>query len=319
MSAEQLSELLDSSKFSESENEKMVAFFRAAVVMQEKERSGGAESDVLGELSSFNPAAWEKHIGVLMAAIVAVNISRKSSAKMSGVFTQLAYSSAQSQSVSILEKGEAAMWAATGGAVLATALSGGGAALSIKGQNQKHADIKTNKVEAAAHSAAAQDIRIQLDKRPANAIAGAPAEVKGVNAKGELETVELDAGRATLDSRDRVALEAEYRSRMAKSKESSMASELQESEWSKNIALGGTVSAIALVVSQSLSAILRMAEHSAASEETLFQADQGVHRAVSDAEKEEMNEGIALIRKLLEAIQQFVDARSAVMAAVATK
>ena len=317
MTPHQLNQYLDTSGFNESESQAMMALFMAAVARQEKEAPDGAEKDPVNALMSFDPSAWEKHVGVLVAAIVAVNIARKSSAELSGKFTQMAYEAAIAQGVAIMAGGEAAMWAAVSGAVVAATMSVAGATLSLRGQSQKHTDIKTNKTDAAKFDAQAQQMRVDLKTRPAAMTASGPKQVMGTNTKGELTTVELQGGSSKFDPSERAALESNIRDAVAHAKDARMKSALQAKTYERNLTVGGAISSMAMMTSSGLSAILRLQEYSQRQSEVLHQSGQSLNNAVSDVANQSVNENTALISKMLDAIQQLVDSRGSTMSTMA--
>ncbi|AJQ46103.1 MULTISPECIES: IpaC/SipC family type III secretion system effector [Pseudomonas] len=279
MTPQQLNQLLDTSGLSERESQAMVGLFLATVVQQEKDGAEGAVRDPVADLLSFDPAAWEKHIGVLIASIVAVNIARKSSAEMSGKFVQMAYEAAIAQGVAIMAGGEAAMWAAVSGAVVAATMSATGAALTLRGQSQKHTDIKTNQMDAVKLDAQAQQMRVDLD----------------------------------LDPSKRAALESNIREAVAQAADARMKSALQAKTYERNLTVGGAINAMAMTISSGLSAILRLQEYSERQREVLHQSEQGLNKAVSDVANQSVNEYTALLSKILDAIQQLVDSRGSTM------
>lgn len=279
MTPQQLNQLLDTSGFSESESQAMMGLFLATVAQQEKEGAEGAVKDPVADLLSFDPAAWEKHIGVLVASIVALNIARKASAEMSGTFTQMAYEAAIAQGVAIRAGGEAAMWAAVSGAVVAATMSATGTALSLRGQSQKHTDIKTNQIGAMKLDAQAQQMRADLKIAPS----------------------------------ERAALESNIRETVAQATEARMKSALQSKTWEGNLTVGGAISGMAMIISSGLSAILRMQENSEREREVLHQSEQGLNKAVSDVANQNINEYTALLSKILDAIQHLVDSRGSTM------
>lgn len=279
MTPQQLNGLLDTSGFSESESQAMMALFLATVVHQEKEEGEGAVRDPVADLLSFDPAAWEKHIGVLIASIVAVNVARKASAEMSGMFIQMAYEAAIAQGVAIMAGGEAAMWAAVSGAVVAATMSATGAALTLRGQSQKHTDIKTNQMDAVKLDAQAKQMRVDLD----------------------------------LDPSKRAALESNIREVVAQATDARMKSALQAKTYERNLTVGGAINAMAMTISSGLSAILRLQEYSERQREMLHQSEQGLNKAVSDVANQNINEYTALLSKILDAIQQLVDSRGSTM------
>ncbi|MDR2315810.1 MAG: IpaC/SipC family type III secretion system effector [Pseudomonas sp.] len=283
MTPQQLSRLLDTSGFSESESQ-MMGLFLATVVQQEKEGTEGAVKDPVADLLSFDPAAWEKHIGVLVASIVALNIARKSSAEMSGKFTQMAYEAAIAQGVAIMAGGEAAMWAAVSGAVVATTMAVAGAGLSLRGQSQKHTDIKINQSAAAKFDAQAHQMRVDLE----------------------------------IDPSKRAVLEPKIREAVDQATQARMESALQAKTYERNLTVGGAVSSMAMIISSGLSAILRLQEYSERQREVLHQSEQGLNKAVSDVASQSINEYTALLSKTLDASQQLVDSRGSTMNAIAS-
>ncbi|WP_235200099.1 IpaC/SipC family type III secretion system effector [Pseudomonas monteilii] len=284
MTSQQLNQHLETSGFSESESQAMMGLFLATVVQQEKEGTEGAVKDPVGDLLSFDPAVWEKHIGVLVASIVALNIARKSSAEMSGKFTQMAYEAAIAQGVAIMAGGEAAMWAAVSGAVVATTMAVAGAGLSLRGQSQKHTDIKINQSAAAKFDAQAHQMRVDLEIDPSK--------------------------RAVLESKIREAVDQATQARMK--------SALQAKTYEGNLTVGGAISSMAMIISSGLSAILRLQEYSERQREVLHQSEQGLNKAVSDVASQSINEYTTLLSKTLDAIQQLVDSRGSTMNAIAS-
>lgn len=284
MTPQQLNQLLDTSGFSESESQAMMGLFLATVVQQAIEEGEGAVKDPVADLLSFDPAAWEKHIGVLVASIVALNIARKSSAEMSGKFTQMAYEAAIAQGVAIMAGGEAAMWAAVSGAVVATTMAVAGAGLSLRGQSQKHTDIKINQSAAAKFDAQARQIHVDLE----------------------------------IDPSKRAVLESKIREAVDQATEARMKSALRAKTYEGNLTVGGAISSMAMIVSSGLSAILRMQEYSERQREVLHQSELGLNKAVSDVANQSVNEITALLSKILDAIQQLVDSRGSTINTMAS-
>ncbi|ORL48467.1 IpaC/SipC family type III secretion system effector [Pseudomonas putida] len=279
MTPQQLNGLLDISGVSESESQAMMALFLATLVHQEKEEGEGGLKDQVAALLSFDPGAWEKHIGVLVASIVALNVARKASAEMSGTFVQMAYEAAIAQGVAIMAGGEAAMWAAVSGAVVAATMSATGAALTLRGQSQKHTDIKTNQTNAVTLEAKAQKMRAELE----------------------------------LDPSKRADLEPKIREVVTQAMEARLQSALQAKTYERNLTVGGAINAMAMTISSGLSAILRLQEYSERQREVLHQSEQGLNKAVSDVANQSTNEYTALLSKILDAIQQLVDSRGSTL------
>ncbi|AZC90107.1 hypothetical protein J1G36_25760 [Pseudomonas carnis] len=247
------------------------------------------DSETDRQSNSFDPGAWEKHVGALMAAIIAVNVARQSSADMNGVFTQMAYAASVAQGIAIVKGGEAAMNSAIGGAVLAGTMSIGGAGLTIKGHAQKHTNIKTNGTAVIKH-------RNNVEKL----------------------TSELNKGPGTLSTNDKEVLKSNIRAQNAKMTEAQLGSALQEKTYSNNMTIGGTLSSMGMVMSSMLSSIMRLQEYAERQNEVVAQSEQQVNKSVSEAATQIIGEDTALIGKMLEAIEQMIQGRASTMSAIAS-
>lgn len=318
MSPQKLNQYLDTSMFSQGESQAMMALFLSSVSYQEKQQSGPGEKDPVGALLSFDPGTWEKHVGVLVAAIVAINIARQSSAEMSGKFTQMAYEAAVSQGISIMAAGEAAMWAVVSGSVLSSTMSVVGAGYSVRGQNQKHTDVKTNKTDAVNYAADAQEKYRLLKTRPADSVASGTTRVTGTNSSGAPEVINLERGSSRLDRSDREVLSSQAREAAKKAADARMASLMQEKTYNRNLTIGGSVSSLAMMTSSALSAILRVREYAEREQEVLHQSEHNLNKAVVESANGSVQEDTALVGNILDAIQKLVDGRSQTMSAIAS-
>jgi hypothetical protein len=308
MTPQQLNQLLDASAFNEGESQAMMGLFLASVPKEDRD-----------PLMSFDPSAWEKQIGVLVAAIVALNIARQASAEMSGKFTQMAYDAAKAQGVSIMEAGKASMWSAVSGAAVAGTLAAAGAGMSIKGQAQKHNDININKKGANEFDVLASGQRAALKIGPADLAAPHKTRIlvgRGDNGEALTKTINLDSRH--LDASSRATLESGVREAVEGAKELRLKSQLNEKTYNRNLTVGGAITSMAMITSQGLSSILRLQEHAERQKEVLHQSEQQLNKAVTDAANQGIGEDTALVGKMLDAIQQLVDSRASTLNTIAS-
>ncbi|PXX53993.1 invasin protein C (IpaC_SipC) [Pseudomonas sp. LAMO17WK12:I10] len=313
LSNRELAQYLDTSQFSEVDSETMMNVFLAAVAHQEED--GPA---VVRDLLTFDPSSWEKHVGVLIAAIVAVNIARESSAKMSGIFAQLAYDSAKEQGRSIIRAGESVMYSAVVGAIVTGGLTVGGAALSIKGHGQRHTDIKTNQADARKFDAKAAQARQDLKAFDQAKMASGPKTARGANADGDNTVLTAQKDAQHLSPEERSSLEAVLKKSLASAKDSRLQSQLAQKTIEGNIIKGNALMGVGGSLSAGLSAILRLGESAYRNDEVNRQAEQGINRGVSDAANQGISEDASLLMKLLEIFQQVLDGRNAASGTIAS-
>lgn len=318
MTPEQLSNYFDISGINMSDAKAMMGMFLASVIKQEKETSADSAKESVQALMNFDPVSWEKHVGVLVAAIVAVNIARQTSAEMSGKFAQMAYEAAEGQGEAIISGGQAAMWAAVTGSVVSATMAVGGAAISINAQGMKHRDREYNLGGAAKLDSKSAELRLQVKQTHVAQSSGAPRKLVGTNSEGGTETIELRMDRAELTPQDRAVLETSIRKIDSEAKDLRMKSALQQKTIENKLTIGGALSSLAMITSSGLSSILRLQEYNERQKEVLKQAEQGLSKALTDVETQSLAEDTALISKMLDAIQQLVDGRNATVNNVAT-
>lgn len=317
-SPRELQQYLDTSKFSEVDSKSMMDMFLAVVVQRESEDPEGAKSDPVSALLNFDPSVWEKHVGVLIAAVIAVNVARQASAEMSGAFAQISFESAKAQGVAIVKAGEAAMYAAIAGAVVSGAMAVGGAALSLKGHAQKHTDIKTNQMDARKFDlkAAAHDRDLKSlgqTKMPAGT-----DRASGLNSKGDTAALKAQSDGDHLSPDQITNLETLKAKAIASASSARLQSDLAQKSIEGKIIVGNTLSSMSTVVSAGLSSILRLGEVAQREIEVQRQAEQGINRSVSDLATQDVSDDNSTLLKLLEAMQQVVEGRNATNSTIAT-
>jgi len=311
--------LVDTSQFSQAESQAVAKLFVANLDNEERAQLGSLAESPVSALPALDLSKLEKNIGVLMAAIVALNVARQASAQMSGTFVQMAFESAKAAGAAIVSAGQASMWASVSGGVLASSMAIGGAGLSIKGQKQKHDSLTLNKKEGMKLGSLAADIRSEL--KTAKASSGSPGveRARGTNANGELETQRLNNGNGLSTPREREVVKAQAVDLERRKADMDMAHELSERTFKRNETVGGAVSSMAHVTSTSVSSIVRLEESRQRQQETLAQAEQGVSKSAHEAANQVTSENSALLNKILEAMMQLVSGRASTISAMASQ
>ena len=210
------------------------------------------------------------------------------------------------------------MWAAVTGSVVSATMAGAGSAISIKGNMGRHADQKNNLQSAMKSDKTVVDLQVQAQKGSAIKVEPGATKVTGTNAKGEVETIELNKNTKELSASEAATLEADIRKHINEAKESRMASALQQKSIDNKLVLGGALSSLAMITSAGLSSILRLNEYAERQKEVLNQAEQNINKSVSDSENQSSAEDASLIAKMLDAIQSLVDGRNATVNAIAS-
>ncbi|UUQ66094.1 IpaC/SipC family type III secretion system effector [Pseudomonas fuscovaginae UPB0736] len=273
--------LTDVSEFSEADLD---------ILRREVARQAG---DAQLESSGFDPRVWEQHVGVLLTAIIALNIARVANAQLRGHFSVMAANAAVEQGKAIREGGNASLYAALGGAMVAGALSVGGLALTLKSYQGKHADIVSNKREALNAGRLETDLRRQL--RESDKLNVSTPEDRQAY-RSWLEDRIIDAG---------------------KRRENALwLSELGSRRPDRLIAMGTSLNSMAMVISNVLSAAIRLDEIAQHEREVLQQSNQNVQKSLADEENQVDARDTALLQKLLDIIQQITQSRNSVIEAL---
>lgn len=306
--AQQLDDMAGAA-FTETEN------FLVDLAKEEQAKQG--LGDTAKSSLTFDPGSWEKHMSVLVSAIVALNVARQSSAAMSGVFTQLAFKAAEAQGVAIKAGGEAAMRAALGGAVVAGVMAVGGAGTQIRGHQMQHTDIKTNKNKAANLHSREQLQRAELKTTPPQKIDPSPTNISISRNQNELDAVQLKNNQGMPFSEENAVLELEIRNTVAKAKDASNASSSKQRAINSTQVVGSTLSSLAHTLSAAVTSTVRLEEYNQRQEETLHGAEQSVNKSVSDAANQASSEASAMQVKQLETLLQIAESRNSTISTIA--
>ena len=308
---------LDGSELNDSEREAVVDLALADAAYQAEQDGDVAKQEAVKSLLSFDPTAWENHVGVLVAAIIALNVARQASAEMSGTFTQMAYKAAQAQGVAIREGGHAMMVAALSGAGLSAGMAVGGAAFTYKGLNQQKLDIKHNKFDASNLKGSADKSFDVLHTRPNQAVGPGVTQASGTDAKGKRQAIDFKQEDSKLDPREESVLKRPGEAKNNKADGKLLDSQLNEKISAWNLAKGSTLGGLAMVTSQGLTSILNLQKFAADEKAVLHQSEQNLNQAITDAAKQSKDEDSESIRKMLEAIQAVLESRADTMSTFA--
>lgn len=228
----------------------------------------------------FDPGAWEKHANVLIAAILALSISRVTNAELRGHFGVMAAEAAKSQGKAIMESGEAAIYSAVTAAVVSTAISGFAMIKTFQGQGLKHTDIKTNQRNALDAKNIERDLtrdRARDDWNPDTTY-----KITVFDDYARPKTVDFKPSGTTLTPKEQALFDADILKAQAVSAEYTWLSQASGKGIEKKIEIGRGLNAIAMSLSQGVSSIVRMNEHAAREKETLQQHAQSTQRSLSD-------------------------------------
>ncbi|MGY2237874.1 protein IpaC [Pseudomonas gingeri] len=226
---------------------------------------------------AFNPAAWEKHTGVLIAAIIALNVARIATAELRGHFSVMTGNAALEQGKAIREGGNAALYSAIGGAVIAGAMVLGGTVMTLDGYKHKQAGLTTQKQTTMEALELERDMRDNYLKQVA------PGEIKVV------KDIMRDARQLQ--------------------KSAVKESELAAVKWDRLLNMGGSVSGLATVISNMVSSSVRVAEITQKEREVQQQSNQGVQKSLGEEEAQIDASTAALLQKILEIMLQVSESR----------
>ncbi|NVZ62513.1 protein IpaC [Pseudomonas gingeri] len=226
---------------------------------------------------AFNPAAWEKHTGVLIAAIIALNVARIATAELRGHFSVMTGNAALEQGKAIREGGNAALYSAIGGAVIAGAMVLGGTVMTLDGYKHKQAGLTTQKQTTLEALELERDMRDNYLKQVA------PGEIKVVK----------DIMRDARELQKSAVKE----------------SELAAVKWDRLLNMGGSVSGLATVISNMVSSSVRVAEITQKEREVQQQSNQGVQKSLGEEEAQIDASTAALLQKILEIMLQVSESR----------
>lgn len=305
---EQLETLTDMSDFDDAQMK---------LVLEEVEKKIG--KDGLESLLKFDPSAWEKHVGVLVAAIIAVNVSRQTSAGLKGTYAVMTADAERARGVAIEKEGAAAMASAITGAIVAGAIVMAGMATNLKGQGQKNTDISTNKRDAMDARNRANYLQTELNKT--SVVENSVDTIKSftvMDKNGNVRKVGLDPSANKLTAQERAILSDEIATLNQKALASDLMSALNEKVYGKSLTTGQALSTMAMVLSTMISAVVRLEEYAQRQIEVENQSIQTIGRSLTDEQAQRLSEDSALMQKLLEVAMQIMQGRNAAASTIAS-
>lgn len=246
----------------------------------------------------FDPGAWEKHANVLIAAIIALSVSRTTNAELRGHFGIMAAEAAKSQGAAIMESGKAAIYSAITGAVVSGAISGFAMVKTFQGQGLKHADINLNKRNSLDANNIGNDLKRDRAREDWNP--DSTYKIKTFDDFGRPTTVDFKPQGSSLTAKEQAWFDAEILKAQKVGQTSDWLSQMSGKGIEKKIEIGRGLNALAMSLSQVVSNIVRMNEHAARVEETLQQHAQSTQKSLSDEVGQKDSAEAALLQKMMD-------------------
>ncbi|MFJ3367580.1 cell invasion protein [Pseudomonas sp. NPDC086251] len=262
----------------------------------------------------FDPGAWEKHANVLVAAIIALNISRVANAQLRGHFSVMAADAAKAQGAAIVESGKAALNSAITAAVVSGAIAGFAMVKTFQGQGLKHADINLHKRNALDANNIAGDLGQHGKRDDWNP--ETTYKIKTLDDYGRVITVDFKPKGATLTPKEQAWFDGEIRKAQTMEKTSDWLSLANARGIDKKLEIGRALNAMSMSMSQVVSNMVRMTEHAAREKEVLQQSAQNTQKSLSDEVGQKDSAEAALLQKLMDMVMQLFQSRADVIRAI---
>jgi hypothetical protein len=262
----------------------------------------------------FDPGAWEKHANVLVAAIIALNISRVANAQLRGHFSVMAADAAKAQGAAIVESGKAALNSAITAAVVSGAIAGFAMVKTFQGQGLKHADINLHKRNALDANNIAGDLGQHGKRDDWNP--ETTYKIKTLDDYGRVITVDFKPKGATLTPKEQAWFDGEILKAQTMEKTSDWLSLANARGIDKKLEIGRALNAMSMSMSQVVSNMVRMTEHAAREKEVLQQSAQNTQKSLSDEVGQKDSAEAALLQKLMDMVMQLFQSRADVIRAI---
>jgi invasin C len=262
----------------------------------------------------FDPGAWEKHANVLVAAIIALSISRVANAQLRGHFSVMAADAAKAQGAAIVESGKAALNSAITAAVVSGAIAGFAMAKTFQGQGLKHADINLHKRNSLDANNIASDLgqnRKRDDWNPETT-----SKIKTFDDFGRATSVDFKPKGATLTPKEQAWFDGEILKAQKVGQTSDWLSQTGTKGIDKKLEIGRALNAMSMSMSQVVSSMVRMTEHAAREKEVLQQSAQNTQKSLSDEVGQKDSTEAALLQKLMDMAMQLFQSRADVIRAI---
>jgi hypothetical protein len=262
----------------------------------------------------FDPGAWEQHANVLVAAIIALNISRVVNAQLRGHFGVMAAEAAKAQGAAIVESGRAALNSAITAAVVSGAIAGFAMVKTFQGQGLKHADINLHKRNSLDANNIAGDLgqhRKRDDWSPETNY-----KIKTFDDFGRTTSVDFKPKGATLTPQEQAWFDGEILKAQKVGQTSDWLSQAGTKGIEKKLEIGRALNAMSMSMSQVVSSMVRMSEHAAREKEVLQQGAQNTQKSLSDEVGQKDSAEAALLQKLMDMVMQIFQSRADVIRAI---
>lgn len=262
----------------------------------------------------FDPGAWEKHANVLVAAIIALNLSRVANAYLRGHFSVMAADAAEAQGAAIVESGKAALYSAMTTALVSGAIAAFAMVKTFQGQGLKHADIslhKRNSLDAGNIERDLKKDRYRDDWNPDTTY-----KIKTVDDFGRITSVDFKPSGTTLTPKEQAWFDAEILKAQKVGQTSDWLSLMGGKAIEKKLEIGRALNAMSMSFSQVVSNIVRMTEHAAREQEVLQQSAQNTHKSLSDEVGQKDSAEAALLQKLMDMVLQLLQSRAALTGSI---
>jgi len=262
----------------------------------------------------FDPGAWEKHVNVLVAAIMALSIAREANAQLRGHFSVMAAEATKAQGAAIVEAGKAALYSAITGAVVSGAVAGYGLFKTFQGQRLKHADINLHKTNALDANKIERDLK--LDRSRVDWDPQTTYKINTFDDFGRSKSVDFKPEGTTLTPQEQAWFDREIFQAKTIGENSDLLSQAGVKGIEKKLEIGRALSAMSMSLSQVVSSMVRISEHAAREKEVLQQSAQNTQKSLSDEVSQKDSADRALVQKMMDEIVQISRSRIEVLGRV---
>ncbi|MBH3427335.1 IpaC/SipC family type III secretion system effector [Pseudomonas alkylphenolica] len=260
----------------------------------------------------FDPGAWENHVGVLLDAVIAMNVARLANAQLRGHYTLVSAEAAKAQGEAIREAGDAQLKSAFSGAAVNTVFSLSGAALNLKGLAGKHADISVHKRNAMEAGNIAGDLQVQRARSDFEP--GVPTQVRTLDDAGKPGATDFTPKGRTASPEELAWFDSEIQKAQKQVRQSEWQSLMNEKGYLKPQLYGQLLSSLAATGSNAVSSMVRLDEYAARERELQQQSAHTITKGLADEVGQKDAADSNLLNKLMEMVLQIMQSRAAASA-----
>lgn len=259
----------------------------------------------------FDPGAWEKHANVLVAAIIALNLSRVANAQLRGHFSVMAADAAKAQGAAIADSGKAALYSAIAAAMVSGVIASFAMFNTLQGQGLKHADINLHKRTSLDAGNTASDLRHHRGRDDWNP--ETTYKIKTFDDFARSTSVDFKPKGTLLTPQEQAWFDGEILKAQKIGQTSDWLSQMGGKGIEKKLEIGRALNAMSMNFSQVVSSIVRLSEHAAREREVLQQSAQNTQKSLSDEVGQKDAAEQALLQKLMEMVLQLFQSRTQVI------